>query len=150
MKSRHNVTVYSALHTKYLYIYITTSSLASLACNLHPDCTCFSVCSNGRCSFTSNALVSAVQTGFRKLEYWSGLYCYKKHFFLISQLSRKELLTQSFHKLVLCPVNMLLKASCLRVKVTCVFNKVTGQFCNPDMAFHSPCIRSFCNSSNLW
>ena len=31
------------------------------------------VCSNGRCCFTSNTLVSAVQTGFRKLDWNTGI-----------------------------------------------------------------------------
>jgi len=51
----------------------TSSSLASLDCYLFSDRACFSVCSNGRCSFTSNTLVSAVQTGFRKLDWNTGM-----------------------------------------------------------------------------
>ena len=47
----------------YLSIYTyTSSSLTSLACYLLPNCTHFSVCSDGRCYFTSNSLVTAVQT----------------------------------------------------------------------------------------
>ena len=62
------------------------------------------ICSKG--SFTSNTLVSAVQTGFSKtgLEYWNGLNCCKS-IFLISQLFRKWLLsrfTNLFYALLTC------------------------------------------------